>query len=241
MARLLNWPNGLGIRSRKPLSGPRTKGATGRQESTGGRYQAVSSAFGYWKYEFVLPAAKGRLYRRIEGLITALHGGANAVRVAWPVPDGLTLQEAGANFTSSQERNGLPWSNGMPWSNGENWGVSPPNVQVSASAAKDATVISLSSTFWGLSLGMGDEIGFFPLHFGKYMITEDLGGGQYRIWPPLRKAVSAEDYATLLPVLVMTLDSEASADLSRGLDVGQETTLIMSEVFDYDVRDYFAD
>jgi hypothetical protein len=241
MARLLNWPNGLGIRSRKPLTGPRAKGATARQETTGGRYQAVSSPFGYWKYEFVLPVAKGRLYRRIEGFVTALHGGANAVRVDWPVPDGMTFSEAGAYFTKAQITNGMPWLNGQPWSNGENWSASPPNVPVAAAAAIDTTIISLASPFWGRALGTGDEIGFFPFHFGKYMVTEVMDPGRYRIWPPLRKAITTDDFATLRPVLAMTLDAEGAADLSRGVDVGQETTLILSEVFDYDVRDYFTD
>jgi hypothetical protein len=223
------------------LAGPRSKGATGRQESTGGRFQSVASAFGYWKYEFVLPPAKGRLYRRIEGLVMALHGGANAVRVSWPAPDGFTFKEAGANFTHQQERNGIAWSNGRPWSNGMNWGVSPPNVAVAASAARDTSLIKLGSAFWGRALDYGDEIGFFPLHFGKYMITEARGHGEYRIWPPLRKAITADDFATLTPVLAMTLDNESGADLARGVDVGQESTLILSEVFDYDVRDYYAD
>ncbi|WP_245515407.1 hypothetical protein [Rhizobium deserti] len=147
----------------------------------------------------------------------ALHGGANAVRVSWPAPDSLTLQEAGANFTPLQERVGMPWSNGQPWANGINWGVSPPNVAVAGGAARDTTVIKLGSAFWGHGLDYGDEIGFFPLHFGKYMITEALGSGEYRIWPPLRKAITADDFATLMPVLVMTLDNESGADLAAAL------------------------
>jgi hypothetical protein len=241
MGRLLNWPVGLGIRSRRPLAGPRTVGASGGQETIGGRYQSVSSPFGAWKYELLLPAAKGRMYRRIEGLVTALHGGANAVRVPWPVPDGMTLKEAGAKITAAQERSGMPWANGRSWSNGKNWSVSPPNVPVAAAAAKDATVVRLEPLYWGRSLGMGDEIGFFPFHFGKYVVTEDRGGGEYRIWPPLRKAVTTDDFATLQPVLAMRLDGEQSAQLSRNVGHGDETTLIMTEVFDSDVRQYFAD
>lgn len=241
MARLLDWPVGLGIRARRPLSGPRSKGASGWQESIGGRYQSVASAFGYWKYEIVLPVARGRLYRRIEGIVTGLHGGANAVRVAWPVPDGLSLSEAGANFSARQERVGVPWRSGLPWSNGQNWRVSPPNVSVAAQSAFDTTIVQLAPQFWGHSLGPGDEIGFFPLHFGKYMITEDQGYGIYRIWPPLRKAITTSDFATLEPTLAMTLDNESGSDLSRNVDVGEETTLTLSEVFDYDVRTYFMD
>jgi len=241
MARLLDWPVGLGIRARRPLSGPRSKGASGRQESIGGRYQSVASAFGYWKYEIVLPVARGRLYRRIEGLVTGLHGGANAVRVAWPVPDGLTFKEAGTAVTTTQERRGMPWQNGKPWSNGKNWKVSTPTVAVAAPSPFDATIIQLAPQFWGHSLGPGDEVGFVPFHFGKYMITQDQGDGIYRIWPPLRKAITPSDFATLEPTLAMTLDNESGSDLSRNVDVGEETTLTLSEVFDYDVRTYFTD
>lgn len=239
MARLLNWPVGLGVRTRRPLSGPRSVGASGRQESTGGRYQSVASAFGYWKYEFVLPVARGRMYRRIEGLVMALHGGANAVRVEWPAPDVMSLQEAGANFSPLQERLGMTWANGKGWANGQNWAATAPHVAVAAPAALDATIIRLDLSFWGGRLDYGDEIGFFPLYLGKHMVTEARGNGEYRIWPPLRKAIAAGDFATLNPVLAMTLDNESGADLTRGVDVGQETSLILSEVFDYDVRDYF--
>lgn len=241
MGRLLNWPAGLGIRSRRPLAGPRTVGATSQQETIGGRFQSVSSPFGGWKYEFLLPVAYGRAYRQIEGLVTALHAGANAVRVPWPVPDSLTLQEAGASFTPMQEALGLPWSNEQSWSNGQNWGASPPNVPVASIAAFDASIVRLGSEFWGHALDMGSEIGFFPFHFGKYMVTEVRGNGEYRIWPPLRKAITTSDFATLEPVLAMRLDGEQAASLTRGAGYGEETTLVMSEVFDYDVRDYFGD
>ncbi|KKX28225.1 hypothetical protein FDR95_12170 [Rhizobiaceae bacterium LC148] len=240
MGRLLNWPNGLGVRTRRPLSGPRSVGGTSPQDSIGGRSQSVASPFGAWKYEFVLPVAEGRLYRRIEGLITALHGGANAVRVPWPAPDALTLNEAGAKYAYVQERDGMPWDNVMPWANQRNWSASPPNVPVAANASVGATIIRLTADFWGYDLDMGDEIGFFPLHFGKYMITEARGSGEYRIWPPLRKAITTDDFATLKPVLAMKLDGEQAAELSRGVGYGEETTLILSEVFDYDVRDYFT-
>lgn len=241
MARLLNWPVGLGVRTRTPLTGPRARSATARQETTGGRYQAVSSAFGYWKYQFVLPVARGEAYRRIEGLVTALHGGANAVRVDFPLPDRISLAEAGVSVSAQEEIDGVPWSNGEVWSNGQGWAVPHPTVPVAEAAAYDTTLISLSDTYWGHRLGVGDVIGFLPLHFGMYMVTQVLTPGLYRIWPPLRKAVAALDRATLEPVLAMTLDSEASADLSRGVANGEETTLILSEVFDYDVRDYFTE
>lgn len=241
MARLLNWPVGLGIRTRTPMTGPRARGATSRQETTGGRYQAVSSPFGYWKYQFTLPVARGAAYRRIEGLVMALHGGANAVRVVFPLPDKMSLSEAGVTVSDAEVRDGVPWSNGKPWSNGQAWQVSHPSVAVAEAADFDTTIIALSDAYWGHQLGMGDVIGFWPLHFGMYMVTQVIAPGRYRVWPPMRKAVTTASYATLNPILVMTLDSESSADLSRGVAHGEETTLIMSEVFDYDVRRYFTE
>ncbi|RKE84596.1 hypothetical protein DFO46_1366 [Rhizobium sp. AG855] len=180
-------------------------------------------------------------YRRIEGLVTALHGGANAVRVDFPLPDQMTLAEAGVTVSAAEERDGVPWSNDLPWSNGLNWHVPYPTVSVAAAADRSGTVVSLASGYWGHRLDIGDVIGFRPLHFGMYMVTQVLSSGTYRIWPPLRKAITTETLATLTPVLAMTLDSEASADLSRGVAHGEETTLILSEVFDYDVRDYFTE
>ncbi len=63
MARLLSWPVGLGIRSRKPLAGPRSLAATSNQETTGGRYQRVSSPFGLSEFLRNWPDEVGRKIR----------------------------------------------------------------------------------------------------------------------------------------------------------------------------------
>jgi hypothetical protein len=224
----------------KPLSGPETIGATDTT-SIGNVTQTVASPFGARFLQLSFPPMRGAKARRARGLVTALHKGANAVRVSVCDWDGMSFADAGMQISEQQKQNGLSWSNGMPWSSGENWRATKPNVAVAASAAKDATLISLNSAFWGHSLGMGDWIGFFPFHFGLYEITEDLGDGQYRICPPLRKAITTADFATLYPVMAMRLLSSNLPDADRGPAFLEGLTMSLFEVFDYDARDYFAD
>jgi len=240
MARLLNWPSGFGIRAWQPLSGPRAVGSAS-STSIGGFTQGVASAFGGWAYAFTFPVCKDRAARRLRGWVTGMHGGANATRVPFYDADGMTFAEAGVSYSDSILRFGNPWANGQAWENGENWAASLPTVSVAADAAKGATIVTLADSFWGYGLGDGDFVGFYPLHFGKYTITEVIAPGTYRIWPPLRKAITTATRATLNPTLAMRMTGEDAASLSRGLSHMEETTITLFEVFDDDVRDYFAD
>jgi hypothetical protein len=150
--------------------------------------------------------------------MTALHGGANAVKFTWDDPDGLTYAQMGLNITERAGAAGVPWSNNKPWSNGKNWEIGAVgNVSVSAAAAYKATTITLANEAWRNNLGVGDHIGFFPMHYGLYVITEVIGGGQFRIWPPLRKALTTDNYCHLRPVIVMRLLGENAAPTNRGL------------------------
>lgn len=240
MARLLSWPVGLKWNRMKPLSGPETVGAAD-STSIGNVTQTIASPFGARYLQLSFPPMRGAKARRARGLITALHKGANAVRVSICDWDGMTFAEAGMNVSYSARKLGLPWSNAMPWSNGENWRVTKPNVPVAAPAAFDTTIIALSDIFWGHRLGMGDWIGFFPFHFGMYEITEELGDGQYRIWPPLRKALTPTDFATFYATMAMRILSSNLPDADRGPAFLEGLTISLFEVFDYDARDYFAD
>jgi hypothetical protein len=240
MARLLSWPSGLRPNRMRPLAGPRAVGAS-QSESISGFVQTTASPFGAVTLEFGFPDIRWQLARRVRGWIKALHGGANATRVPLCDWDGLSLAQRGLQGTSAQWKAGQQWSNGQPWSNGENWKGLSPIVSVAAAADVGATIISLSDTFWGHSLGMGDRIGFFPFHFGAYEITEVIEPGTYRIDFPLRKAITTDDFATLEPVLAMRLLGENAAQAERGAVFLQGLTIQLTEVFDYDVRDYFAD
>lgn len=250
MARLLDWINGLSIIARSPLTGPRTVGSAST-ESLAGYVQTVSSPFGLWRWQFTLRPMRKALFRRYRGLVTALHGGANAVRVTFCDPDGLTWEESGVTATSEEIRAGVPWSNGASFSNGENWSVGRPWETVAVDAAKGDTTIAIYGEHWGNDLVGGEQIGFVPFHFGMYVITEVIARGdagvspatpsQYRIWPPLRKAVAVDEYVTLTPVMAMRLESEAAATASRGSRLAEGSSLTLVEVQDEDVREYFAD
>lgn len=241
MARLIDWPQGLPSNFREPLSGPRVINA-GQSQTIGGFIQTTSAAFGLWRWRFGFPdIIRGRLFRRYRGWITALHGGANATRVPFCDWDGLSRTEMGVTAGATDWKTGQPWSNLEAWSNGQNWGVSPPMAAVASNAAKDDTIVQLGSAFWGQGLGYGDLIGFFPFHLGMYMVTEVVEPGLYRIWPPLRRGISTDDFATLRPQLAMRLESEDGASAARDAAFGVNLSVTLVEVLDYDARDYFTD
>ncbi|WP_174804346.1 hypothetical protein [Martelella limonii] len=128
----------------------------------------------------------------------------------------------------------LPYSNGM-----YNEGA-PPVVKVETGSPIDSTTIYLTDEWWGRSLDLGDVIGFFPFHLGAYKVTEVLDLGVYRIWPPLRKAVSAGDYCTLRPVLAVKLSGQDGADLSRTDYLLQGANVTLIEIQDYYIRESFT-
>lgn len=240
MARLLSWPVGLRANFREPLSGPRTIGS-GSTDSVGGFNQSYGSPFGLWSWRFSFPPLRGQEFRRYRGLVTALHGGANAVRVSFCDWDGLSFSQRGLTSTTDKWRAGQPWNNQMPWDNGRQWASSNPLVPVVSPAPKDTTEIKLEAAYFGHNLDIGDMIGFSPFHFGLYMITEVFDQGHYRIWPKLRKAISVDDYATLNPVLAMRLAGQDAAPLPREAAFATGLSISLIECLDYDVRDYWTD
>jgi hypothetical protein len=74
-----------------------------------------------------------------------------------------------------------------------------------------------------------------------YTITEVISTGKYRIWPRLRKAITATDYATLTPTLAMRPLGQSAITMKRGLVSTEGQSITLVEVFDYDVREYFGD
>lgn len=240
--RLISAPVGLGVTSIEPLSGPRAVGA-GATQSIGNFVQTFSSPFGLWRFRFSFRAMRDADFRRYRGWITALHGGANATRWSFFDPDMMSPADSGIMVPADIRWDNLPgeeWSNGQSWSNGEPWDVTPPLVSIAASAALGASEIRLTNAFWGRKLQVGDYLGFQPFHLGLYMITDVLDGGRYRVWPQLRKALTADDFATLLPTLAMRLESEDAASVGRGLVVADGLSVTLVETLDYDVRDYFT-
>lgn len=236
MFRLLDWPRGLIPTSKEPLSGPRSINA-GTSQSITGYVQTFSSSFGLWKFQFGFPPMRRDEFRRYRGLVTALHGGVNAVRVPMCDPDGLSFSDIGI---SGATINGVPWSNNMPWSNGQNWKPSRPKVALAQAANKGDDIIVLSNQYWANVLDMGDWIGFAPFHYGLYTVTEKIAARTFRIWPPLRKALTTENYATLDPVLVMRLEGESGASAGRGLHFAENAAMTLVEVEDSHVRNFFT-
>ncbi len=239
MARLLSWPTGLGVTSRTPLSGPRAVGASSSESGTG-FVQTTASPYGLWRWSFSLPPLRGPMFRRWRGLVTALHGGANAVRVPWRDPDRLTFAEAGVTSTAAEIRAGLLWSHGLAWAHGRRWAAGRPTVSVAASAARGDSEVTLASDFWGANLGVGDLFGFDGV-FALHVVTGVTWEGAYRIWPPLRAALTPDDRATLTPVLAMRLEGETAAGLGRGLSHADGLTITLIEVEHRDVVDWFQD
>ncbi|WP_290497616.1 hypothetical protein [Hyphomonas sp. UBA4494] len=244
MARLLPIPPGLDdyLVGWEPLSGPRTVSGKPAQEMTiGGGIQSLSSPFGAWRFRLLYGPLDGGMERAFRGWTTAMHGGANATRLPFLDPAKMTFAEAGANLTYGDIYGGLTWSNGQSWSNGVNWQQSLPILHPASAAAKDDSTFSLPDEFWGYSAGWGTFVGFLPFHFGMYMITEEQGSGVYRIWPPLRKAITTSDYCTLDPVLAVRLESEEAVTMTRNGVFLEGIAITVVEVFDYDVRTDFTD
>lgn len=236
MARLLNWPVGLGFVSMSRLAGPRVRGEA--TESIGGAVQTTASVFGVQEWQFEMPAMQGQAARAWRGLVTALHGGANAVRVPfWDLDRRLPIE---AGTTTTGDYAVVPWSNDEPFSNGQGWRSDYPSVTVAAAAAKDTSIIQLTGGFWSQTLGMGERIGFGPLHFGVYEVTEVISPGTYRVWPILRKALSVGDLATLKPVMAMRLKGLNAANDFRGLDAATGLSITLVEVPDDVVRRAFT-
>ncbi len=244
MARLLTPPSGLPVIALRPLSGPRAV-TSGASQSVAGFVQTTALPFGMWRWQISFAPMHKAMFRRYRGWVTALHGGANATRWSFFDPDKMSPREAGLNLPAKADWTGSAydrgWSNGAPWSNGCGWSMSPPVAPVMESASRDDTTIKLGGDFWGQNLDVGDYIGFMPFHLGLYTVTEVFEPGSYRIWPPLRKAIGLDDFATLDPVLALRLEGEDSASADRGLVVAEGLSITMIEVLDYDVRDYFTD
>lgn len=240
MARLLDFPIGLRPNRMRKLAGPKTRGA-GQSVGATGWEQTVASPFGARRLEFSFPNIRGKLARRTRGWISAMHGGANATRIRLCDWDGLSLADRGINATLAEYKAGSTWSNGLPWSNGQNWSNSEEPLAVTAAAAQDDTIVSLDVSGWGANLGVGDWIGFFPFHFGVYEITQVVDDGQFRLDMPLRDALTTSSWAYPNPTLAMRLESESAASGERDAFSLTGLSLVMVEVFDYDVRDHFTD
>lgn len=233
MPRIVDYPLTLKATSLVMHRGPmdRASGQTTAVDGTEQGYSAVGDLLGI---EITLPPARGGEARRQRGLITAMQQGGNAVKINLYDPDRLTKSDLGLVDTPQT------WSNGLPWSSGAGWDSGLPAVAIQTASAKDTSIVYLSSSQWGHSLGLGDWVGFFPFHFGAYMVTEVIAAGTYRVWPRLRKALATTSYATLYPVVVMRLSGLDGGHWERGLWTNENVSMRLVEVPDALVRSDFV-
>ncbi len=239
MARLIDWPADHKISSMEPLTGPRGVKAT-VSTAISGFTQTSSSPNGLWRWQFSFPPMRDRAFRVHRGMIAALHGGVNAVRIPFYDPDAMSSRSLGQMGVRSYPVT-LPWSNGRPWSNTAGWKEGNETVPLAAATPIRGDTIVLSEGAWGYKLEVGDRLGFMPFHFGLYIVTQVYAPGAYRIWPPLRRAVTAANFATMRPVMAMKLEGEGGANAARGTLVADSLTATFVEVEDSDVRTFYTD
>lgn len=234
-ARLLSWPNGLKVTDFTRVSGPVSAGSSQNLTLTGAS-QHISAVKSPIVFNVSVPPQQGQRARRVNGLMTALRAGANAVRFPFNVVDEMP-DPSDLGLSAFQELN---WSNGEPWSNGRGWQGTYPTETVTAAADIDTSIINLGSTSWGDKLSIGDYVGFRS-HFALYEITQDyyLEPNKYRVWPPLRKAITTDDVATLEPTMVVRSVGEFSRTKTPSVWQGQTLTFV--EVNDPDVRTYYTE
>ncbi len=232
MARVVSWPIGIRVSMSGPKSGPRSIGS-GSSESLTGFVQSVASPFGLWAWSFSIPPLRGAGFRAWRAFVMALQAGANGARVTMCDPDRWSSADLGITPETD-----VPWADGQLWDNGLGWSSGLPLESVTAAADAGATIVTLGAATWG-GLGGNPPLFGFTGHFGFYVVTEVLADGRWRIWPPLRAAITPDDAATLRPVTVMRLASADLPALDRGVSHAENLTISLVEVEHADVVDYF--
>lgn len=232
--RLISPPDCLGIAQLSILSGPRGIGAGSNALLDGGD-QTFSTVGNLWRIAVPLVQSKGARARRQRGIVTALGDGSLAMRLRLPDRDRMTRAEAGVVGTTAPQA----WSGGTQWSGSVRWRVGYPSVSVAVAAPAGFHRIALPNTLWGRELEVGDMIGFWPSHFGWYVIVGVEPGGAYRIWPELRKAITTDTFVTLQPTAVFRAMPGSFGWQRDGL-MQSGAALQLVEVPDNKVRNWYT-
>lgn len=234
VARLIKWPKGLNVAGFTWLKGPVSAGSKSNVTISGAT-QYVSAPTSPLAFSLMIVMEYGTSARRADGMLTALHNGANALQFPWNLA-GQMADLSDFGLPSSQNLN---WSNGFPWSNGLPWRGGPPVESVAAAVAKDTSIVTLGSSSWGAQLGMGDQFGFNGL-FGVYKVTETYpdNANKYRVWPPLRADITTSTVATLEPYIVVKAVGEIPINIKPYSYDPVGLTLV--EVPDATVRAYYT-
>lgn len=190
MARLLDWQ--ARVAKLTPVSGPASAGS-GSNTLANGSEQTFAGFNSAWVFDMAFPPSQGQQARREYGWMIALHNGANAARYQYVDGERMTPVEAGLPASATWD---CTWD--CTWETGYE------TVTLSAAVAKDATQVTLADELWGHSLNYGDVIGFGTAYFGAHVVTEVISAGTYRVWPPIRKALTTSEHrANLEPTLAL--------------------------------------
>lgn len=238
--RLLRWPAGVHWTTFTPVGGPNVIGST---ESVTGDVQTVESPNGLVAFSLEYPAMVGAKARAFRGLVTALHAGANAVRMTVRDPDAKLR-----HFDPSATAETVKFADGkvLIGSDGMSYGfrVGVPLAEMTQAAAIDAEEIRFDRTPYGTEDLVGLRFGFVGA-FGVYEVKEwratwaDADIAVARIWPPLRRAITTASRMTLCPQVAVRLSGRDGGQWSRGPARVEAGSLSLIEVPDEIVRDYW--
>jgi hypothetical protein len=204
--------------------------------------QGVFDPFGLWQFEMEIAPMYGGMARAFTRLSASAAGGANCFRVPFVDSQEPSHEELGLTFPLGRDRRFCRWEGGQAWSNGLPWLSGKPVVPVTAASAKDSGTITLNISDWNGVLPT-----FFGIvgHFAVYAITgvtSEVGDEvTVRVWPPVRKAITTSDYATLRPVLACRLSSGNGAPWTMKREIVDGAKLLVTEVPDEVVRAYVTE
>lgn len=236
--RMVDFPVGLPIRTQRPLGGP---GVLGQTQSETEKTQVVTSPFGdLIRWEVTCPPMKGRQARAFKTLAAAANSGANCFRMELCDFDEPGFDELGLDISTAPYVK-VPLSNGEALSNGELLTLGKPLADIVAASAKNSGTVTIDASAWGGVLPT-----WFGIvgHFAAYFITGAVFNGDIatcRVWPPVRRAITTGDFATMRPVVAMQVIGEGGAPWSRQIEVQDGMQISMQEVLDEIVRTYVTE
>lgn len=231
--RLLSWPNGLGVTSFDLVGSPLASGE-GQTPALAGLLQQSVPIKAPTIYQIGVPPLQGALAREFNAILFDAHNYGNAIVFPFTLA-AEQLDPLSIGLTGPQQQN---WSNGQPWNNGQGWSGGYPNESIAADQSKDYSTVTLGSDAWGDHLQKGDWFGFIG-HYAVYqvMAPDPLIDGKVRIWPPLRKAVTTSDSATLEPTIVVRLIGAPQRSKTRNVWEGGAIQVV--EIPDEKVRTHY--
>lgn len=237
--RMVPFPVGLPITALTPQGGPLVLGST--TSGTRKTQVVVDPTGGLWSFTLEVAKMKGPMARAFSQLSVALHGGANCCRVPFFDPDEPSFREMGINVSDNYDQQYVSWSNGEFWSNGKPWRIGKPLATIAAASAKNSGTITIDTTAWGGVLPT-----FFGIvgHFAVYCVTGSTFSGNVatcRVFPPVRRAITTTDYATLRPVMAAQLTGPSGAPWSRDASAMSGAQLDIIEVPDEVVLNYVTE